>query len=321
MFQDMASKLRKFNKNSNIDNVLDTEDDCEGELSLADDVDEMSINIAGKLTIIPDETSENANEQVPKSFLDEHSNVVSKHSKVSFEICNAGVVKNGLSKHVLYSIIIVRGCGSDSSSVIVEKRYSEFSELNANLNKRYPSIMTNISFPPKLVTGNFRPENIALRSRSFEQYLSHLYSIEVLRLSPDFASFFYKQSLSETHNLLASSEFSSALPKLKNIMHIQQSLLGDGHEAVIATQCALVAAASQTGQTLLAQGFADLALNNIGRDDHNHFLPALLVLAIRLCWKLGKDKSDLESRLVALRARGIDVDKTEPLISLILASR
>ena len=181
--------------------------------------------------------------------------------------------------------------------------------------------MSDIAFPKKVVTGNFKPETIAQRSRAFEQYLSHIYTIDILRLSTEFAEFFYKKDLKDAYELLANGQFSEALPILKTAMHLQQRLLGEGHEEVIKTQCALVAACCETGQMILAQGFSEIALQCIGKDDHNDYLPSLLQLSIRLCWKLGKDKVDLESRQAALKERGLDVDSPPPLLKLVLENR
>ena len=142
-----------------------------------------------------------------------------------------------------------------------------------------------------------------------------------MRLSEEVGLFFYKKDLKEAYTLLQNGQFSEALPILKTVMHLQQRLLAEAHEEVIKTQCALVAACAETGQMLLAQGFSEIALQCIGNDDHNHMLPSLLELSIRLCWKLGKDKQDLEERQKTLKERGIWIDQPPSLLDLVLGKR
>ena len=178
--------------------------------------------------------------------------------------------------------------------------------------------MQDIAFPKKMVTGNFKPETIAQRSRAFEQYLSHIYTIDVLRLSDEFAEFFYRDDLGAAYNLLKKGQYVEALPQLKSAMHIQQRLLGEAHEEVVKTVVAIAATCYATGQLTLAQTFADAALTCIGTDDHNSLLPSLLAMSIRLCWKLGKDKKDLENRQTLLRQQGLNIDHPPALLDLVL---
>ena len=201
---------------------------------------------------------------------------------------------------------------------IVERRYSDFENLHISLKRLYPSLMTDISFPTKKVTGNFKAETIAQRSRAFEQYLTHVYSIDVLRLSPEFAAFFYENDLEKAYRWITEARYHESLHILKSAAHLQQKLLGDDHPAVASTLCAIVALCCILDQDKMAQGFAEAALQCIGNNDHNEYLVSLLQTSIRLCWKLGKDKKDLEARLQSLKDSGIQMDPHQPLLELVL---
>lgn len=209
--------------------------------------------------------------------------------------------------------------GVDPSQAIIDRRYSDFDHLHTALKKLYPSLMTDISFPTKKVTGNFKAETIAQRSRAFEQYLTHVYSIDILRLSPEFASFFYENDLDKAYRLLQDGHYKESIPILKSAALMQQKLLGEKNPNVISTLCSIVAVASAAEQDKLAQAFGEVAIQYIADDNRNEYLVPLLQTSIRLCWKLGKDKKDLEAKLQHLRDAGIQVDNAPNLLDLILA--
>ncbi len=217
-----------------------------------------------------------------------------------------------------YTILVVRSPGLDTPQAMVERRYSDFEKLNGALRRRYLNLMPDISFPKKMMTGNFKVETIAQRSRAFEQFLRHVYSIDVLRMSPEFAAFFYEKDLEVGYEFIVNGRYPEALPLLRTAMHIQQKLMGESHPEVIASLCAIVAICAETEQDELAQNFAEVALEDIGPEDHNPFLVPLLQQSIRLCWKLGKDKKDLEARQQALREIGVNTDGSAHLLDLVL---
>ncbi len=189
--------------------------------------------------------------------------------------------------------------------------------MHSALKKRFSKELTGISFPKKILTGNFKAETIAQRSRAFEQYLCHVYSIHSLRTSHEFVSFFYENDLHAAYDCIRNGNYESSLPALKSSLLLQQRLQGENHPEVLATLCALVAVHSELEQDSLAQHYAETAFLCMENDNSSHYLPALLQLSIRLCWKLGKDKKDLEARQQLLKQNGVNVDKTPPLLSLV----
>lgn len=239
-------------------------------------------------------------------------------SGVSFEVVNARIEKEGRNKYVLYSVLMTRSTQMDNAPAVVERRYSDFDILNSNLRKKYPAIMDTISFPNKKVTGNFKAATIAQRSRAFEQYLAHLFSLELLRQSSDFANFFYGLDIHKGFTCIRNAQYQEAIRHLEFALVLQKKLLGDSHADVISSLCGIIASYNALEKDKQAQACSEVALRCIGSDDHNKHLVPLLLLNIRLCWKLGKDKKDLESRLQTIKLRGVRVDNAPTLLEIVV---
>lgn len=216
-----------------------------------------------------------------------------------------------------YTILVLKGPGISTAEAAIQRRYSDFERLHSSLKKRYSNELREISFPKKILTGNFKAETIAQRSRAFEQYLCHVYSISALRLSSEFISFFYEDDLRKAYDYLREKNYQKSLPILKSSLLLQQRLQGESHSEVLATLCALIAVHAELEQDEVAQSFADAAFQCLENDDRSLYLPSLLQLSIRLCWKLGKDKKDLEARQQRLKDNGLNVDNIPPLISVV----
>jgi len=71
--------------------------------------------------------------------------------------------------------------------------------------------MKNIQFPTKRVSGNFKAETIARRSRAFEQYLSHLFSVDAIRTSVEFTDFFFGVDVREGYRRIQNGLYEEAL--------------------------------------------------------------------------------------------------------------
>ncbi|XP_074645156.1 sorting nexin-20-like isoform X2 [Tubulanus polymorphus] len=235
---------------------------------------------------------------------------------VHFEISSARIVKNGRRKHVLYTILIIRIGRLDEAQATIERRYSDFERLHETLKKKYEEIIEGISFPKKVISGNFKTETIAKRSRAFEQYLMHLYGIDIIQMSKEFATFFYYKDLRLAYEFICHGDYIEALPLLHNSVNIQDKLLGEMHKEVIATMCAIVAVNTALEEFQEAYEWAETALKCIGKRENIRYLIPLLQISIRLCWTLGKDKKDLEMRLEDLRKRQFPVDVAQTLLEL-----
>ncbi|XP_064640871.1 sorting nexin-20-like [Lineus longissimus] len=330
----MASKkIKKYTDGIDIDDTLSTEG-AQSELSLADDGD-LSVSY-GTLSISTSTSLEQTDEESVLRRDSEISVGCGPHSKslsvcsttsdiqnhdrnpsrVHFEIADAGTVSEGRSKYVSYTILVIRSHELDKAQAVIERRYSDFEKLNSALKRGFPQLMETIAFPPKILSGNFKRETIARRSRAFEQYLTHVHSLDEIRRSKEFANFFYNVNLQEAYAHVRNARYKEAIPLLHNAVNIQDKLLGENHKEVIATLCGLVACYSALEQNSEAQECAETALKCIGRSEKNRYLIPLLQISIRLCWTQGKDKTDLEARLADLRNRNFSVDLAPTLLEL-----
>ncbi|CAE1287032.1 SNX21 [Acanthosepion pharaonis] len=297
--------------------------------SLADEVDDDSFATLGTLSFSEDEDGRNSSNNTTYPIQKESSRSpepvpfdgqYNGTERVSFEVTSADKIKDGRSAFVMYTVLISKNSGIDKMPTMIEKRYSDFDRLNNRLRKKFPYKMEDISFPKKLLTGNFTSETIARRSRAFEQYLTHLYSISDVRYSEDFANFFYLKELKVAYNLMFECKYSEAIPILEKCLPVQEKVHSDMYPDILLTLCAIAASYHQLERPYMAQRYAETALgciHNTNREMDEAILVALLQLSIRVCWTLGKDKRDLESRLQALRQQGVIVENARPLMDVV----
>lgn len=305
--------------------------EIENETGLADDTNEFSERIsAGTLAFSEDDgaSPEKVSSDSKCSASDDGSCNLSipfefdndMHShQVTFDIVAANIIKEGRSKkHVMYTIQILRDSTVDPSPVVVDRRYSDFEKLNSSLRQKFAQLMSEIVFPKKVLMGNFKPETIAQRSRAFEQYLTHVYSVDLLLYSKQFADFFYGDDLATAHTHILNGQYKDCVHLLRSVLYIQQKLLGESHRDVIATLCAMVAALYALEDDVQALSLVQVALKCIDLDEHNCHLVPLLQVGVRLCWKLGRDKKNLEEHLHLLKSHGLNVHSAPALLELVI---
>ncbi|XP_038068933.1 sorting nexin-21-like [Patiria miniata] len=215
-----------------------------------------------------------------------------------FEVVSAKTMRDGNNRFVLYTVAVLRTIKSDTSQATIERRYSDFHKLNGSLRKRFPRIMENIVFPRKTLTGNFKHDFIAERSRAFETFLTSIYKYECIRLSEEYQDFFYNHDLRIAYRYMARGDFQESVPFLQNTLHLQEKMLGSEHPDTARTQCALIVAymSLEEGEAHV-HGYAEAAWDTIGKDETNPFLLPLLQILIGIRWRLQLDKRELESRL------------------------
>ncbi|GFO43510.1 sorting nexin-21-like [Plakobranchus ocellatus] len=225
-------------------------------------------------------------------------------SNVTFEVISAEVVREGRSGHVNYSVLInPHWESSKGNETVIIRRYSDFENLHQRLKKRFPSIMSQISFPRKILTGNLTSSTIAKRSTAFEQYLTHIFSQFDLRYSQEFMEFFVQEDFHDAVQLFLACDFTKAAELFEQILPILDKLYGDSHPHVFHCLCALVVSYIRVDRTQVALTCTEAALKCSG-SANDEFIISLLQTAVRLSWTLGKDKGDLEKRLEALKAQG-----------------
>lgn len=141
-----------------------------------------------------------------------------------FEVTDASVVQDGSSKYVLYTIHVIQSGGSDKTPAIITRRYSDFQRLHATLRRNHGEHMERVCFPRKKLRRNFTAETIAKRSRAFEQYLSHLCSLQALRGALCVRQFFYLTDLQTGQLLIRAGRYQEALGPLLNAKRLQHKL-------------------------------------------------------------------------------------------------
>lgn len=203
----------------------------------------------------------------------------------------------------------------EKTSTFIKKRYSDFECLHKALKKRFPNHVNSLVFPQKLLMGNFSSETIAKRSRAFEQYLSHLYSIFDIRYCPEFAHFFTGDSYAQAMELFVEGKHEEAIPVLETYLPVMEKLYGNSHSRIGHVVCSLVVCYSRTDRPDIAEAYARLAIECL---PESSLTVPLLKTAIWLCWKLKKDKQDLEHRLDKIRSSGINVDDVKDLEHILL---
>ncbi|ELT93126.1 hypothetical protein CAPTEDRAFT_195778 [Capitella teleta] len=182
-------------------------------------------------------------------------------SGVTFQVINVRIVREGHHKYVLYSIVILKANSClDEDPIVIDRRYSDFERLNQALRKKSPLLMRGIAFPKKKITGNFKSETIAVRSRAFEQFLTHIFSTDSLRVLTEFSDFFYGHTLREAYQKLVNGAYAEAIPLFKTSLGVQRKLQGDFHHHVLTTLCALTACAYSLERFENAHLFSESAL-------------------------------------------------------------
>ena len=72
----------------------------------------------------------------------------------------------------------------------IQKRFSQFDQLDDELNKKFPDVMINVQrLPPKRFMGSLSPSLIAVRQKALDAYLSAILSRPILASSDELRDF------------------------------------------------------------------------------------------------------------------------------------
>uniref|UniRef100_A0A3Q0QNF2 Sorting nexin family member 21 n=1 Tax=Amphilophus citrinellus TaxID=61819 RepID=A0A3Q0QNF2_AMPCI len=187
-----------------------------------------------------------------------------------FTLPKLELLKDFLQLPSLYTIHVIQSGGSDKTPAIITRRYSDFQRLHATLRRNHGEHMERVCFPRKKLRRNFTAETIAKRSRAFEQYLSHLCSLQALRGALCVRQFFYLTDLQTGQLLIRAGRYQEALGPLLNAKRLQHKL-----------------------------GWASYY------DNQAQTNPSLMV---RLSWQTGRDKRQWEELLQHLEERWVGLD-------------
>ncbi|NXU93344.1 SNX21 protein, partial [Xiphorhynchus elegans] len=233
--------------------------------------------------------------------------------RLLFEVTSASVVSERSSKYVLYTIYLIRSGQFDKAPAAIARRYSDFEQLNRRLRCRFGCDMAGVAFPRKRLRRNFTAETIAKRSRAFEQFLSHLHSIDEIRRSPEFLEFFFLPDLRAAQRLTCTGMYREALATWANAYRLQDRLGVCSSGRFLLTLAGLAVCHQELDQLGEAHGCCEQALQLLEAQGSHPLLGPFLQAHIHLAWKVGKDKRRSEVRLQDLREAGLPLQQQPSL--------
>ncbi|XP_015282109.1 PREDICTED: sorting nexin-20-like [Gekko japonicus] len=223
--------------------------------------------------------------------------------KVLFEISSARIVENTFSKYVKYQIIIIQTGSFDSDRSIIERRYSDFERLHADLLKTFYDEMEDVPFPKKSLTGNFTEDIITERKLAFQDYLRLLYSMECIQTSRIFIDFLIRPEMEEAYSCLRGGQYPKSLEIFLQVVPLQEKLIKHRPILLVPTLCAILICHKDLDDSRSAYEFGERALLRLqNHPNHRYFMP-LLEAMISLAYDLGKDFVSLQEKLEERKAK------------------
>lgn len=239
-----------------------------------------------------------------------------------FEIVSTRISDNNEEKrHVIYTLqvrFIISN--NDFNPSAIERRYTHFLNLYNSLKKEHPQLMANVSFPKKVLMGNFDNALISTRSTEFESLLKHISNDSKLKSSDALLMFLQETELTQAKQLMEKKEFHHALTILENIFKLLNKVYTDRSPAVLLALCRLLACSISIPASPNSQKWADIALhryNGVSDSDLLELYVPLLQVCIQVWWRNGRDKDDLERRLNDLKRQGIKVNENVGLMEAV----
>lgn len=247
---------------------------------------------------------------------------------LKFEIVSSRIVEGLESekKFVAYMVQVKQDNNEtsvyDPDPANVERRYTHFLDLYNGLKKEHATLMTSLSFPRKIVVGNFEPNLISTRCFAFEDLLRFVANDSRLRGSPAAISFFQDIELQEAKRLLEEKKFDQALSVLETSFKLLNKLYTDRSRVVLGALCRIVGCAEASGGALAGpvERWAQLALRRYEAVSDSDLLLIYIPLmhaCISIWETLGRDKTKLVEELNDLRKRGMKVDNTPKLMEAV----
>lgn len=159
---------------------------------------------------------------------------------VRFEIPYARVLPPdnetpSIKKYVVYDLNIRQDSLNawDSHPITIERRYTDFLSLYDGLRREHASLLDRVTFPKKVLIGNFSSDLIAERSAAFEAFLDHVASTPVLRESEHFLRFLQEAELTRACQLLDERRNEQAVPLLENCFRLLNKIFMDRSRSVL----------------------------------------------------------------------------------------
>ncbi|CAG9854845.1 unnamed protein product [Phyllotreta striolata] len=239
-----------------------------------------------------------------------------------FEILSAKISdKPEEKKYVIYTLQIrYISTTDDLNPSIIDRRYTHFLDLYTSLRKEHPNLMNNVTFPKKVLTGNFDNELISARSTGFESLLKFISNESRLRTSYALLSFLQGAELEQAKEFYRNKEPALAYPILENIFTLLNKVYTDRSPAVLLTLIRLVACAEATPTNPDLLKWADLAIhryNGVSDSDLLELYIPLLQTCTKLWSQNGRDSSDIQNRLASLQKQGMKMNETASIMDVV----
>lgn len=194
------------------------------------------------LELIAAKLSDFKNNVVPNSqYLSSPTRLSPQHKLHNHNNTNNQLLSNGLAtpkaptspssitskRYVSYTILVKRIPGLDSHPAVIERRFSDFLILYQSL-KNSPThadyLRGTISFPKKILVGNFNVVNIAERSVEFARLITLCIRTRDLTWSPAFVSFLLDKELRESHRMVICENLDEAQAAIENVYYILEKV-------------------------------------------------------------------------------------------------
>ncbi|XP_017480025.1 PREDICTED: sorting nexin-20 isoform X1 [Rhagoletis zephyria] len=227
-----------------------------------------------------------------------------------------------VKRYVVYELSVRQDSSIiDPQPASIQRRYTDFRNLYNSLKKEFPTKMSSLYFPNKVLVGNFSADLIAERSAAFETFLSHVVSCSTLRDTPAFLHFLQDHELAKACQLLDERRNEMAIPLLENCFRLLNKIFMDRSRAVLLILCRLVAACTMSPVPHhSAERWATLALSRYDTlcdiDLLQLYIP-LLHTCTHLWWQRGLDQKPLTDRLEEMSKKGINIKNCPTLIQAI----
>ncbi|XP_034472845.1 sorting nexin-21 [Drosophila innubila] len=254
-------------------------------------------------------------------------NPVDEGTKLRFEILMAHIMpREGddpkIKRYVVYELTVRRDSNvMDAQPVKIERRYTDFRELYQCLKREHPNELSNLTFPNKVLMGNFSSELIGERSEAFEAFLTRIDEQTKLRDSNAFLRFLQHEELTKACQFLDERRNEMAIPILENCFLLLNKVYMNRSRPVVLILCRLVAACTVSPVPHhSAKSWADLALSRFEHLCDIDLLPLyipLLHTCVHLWWQRGLDQTLITNRLTNMSKQGINTANTTSLIQAI----
>lgn len=232
-----------------------------------------------------------------------------------FEIISARIEdETEAKKHVIYNLQVRHISGNeDLSPSIIERRYTNFLNFYESLKAEYPELMNNISFPKKVLLGNFDNELISNRSMGFEHLLKYVSTHSMLRNSLALISFLQEPELLKAKQHMKNNEYNLALPLLENIFLLLNKVFTDRSSVVLISLCRLLGCSVLVANAANTKKIAELTYHRFDGVSDSELL-ALYVPVLQICIQIGLKKDDFQKKLLDLSKTGFKVNEKQSLL-------